>query len=74
MAKLRFDNENEAAWPDEDSATCQSLIEKGRALGVNFKSGTTPTGQKTFLRGLSTVNRTLILDDSIITFEFRFWP
>jgi hypothetical protein len=48
MAKLRFDNENEAVWPDEDSATCQSLIEKGTRVGcVNFKSGTTPIGQKT---------------------------
>jgi hypothetical protein len=30
------------------SATRQSLIEKGLALGVNFKSGTTLSGQKTF--------------------------
>jgi hypothetical protein len=48
MAKLRFDNENEAAWPDEDSATCQSLIEKGRALGVNFKSGTNANRSEDF--------------------------
>lgn len=52
------------------SQTCQSLIEKGLALGVNFKSGTTPS--EDFLLGLSAVNRTLILGDSIIAFEFRF--
>ena len=28
--------------------TCQSSIEKGLALGVTFKSGTTLSGPKTF--------------------------
>jgi len=58
MAKLRFNNENEASWPDEDSANLPIPYREGLALGVNFKSCTTPSGLKTFLFGLSAVNRT----------------
>jgi hypothetical protein len=74
MAKLRFNNENEAPWPDEDSANLPISDGEGTRVGCELQEWHHAKQSEDFLLGSPAVNRTLILGDSIIALEFRVWP
>ena len=57
MAKLRFNNENEAPWPDEDFANLPIPNREGTRVGCEFQEWDQAK------RCMPTVSRTLFLGD-----------